>query len=343
MGGIFSAILVLGLVPMFEQFGFVTDYKLLELANLNHPLLRQLMLRTPGTYHHSVTVASLCEAAAEAVGANALQVKVSCYFHDIGKAVQPKYFIENQGGGPNPHDRLPPKTSAKIIINHVLDGEAIAKQYKLPQPIIDGIVMHHGTGLIRFFYAKALEQAEPGQEVDEADYRYPGQCPTTREAGIIMLADRVEAACRTLKDPSRDNIRKLIQELVNGAVVDGQLMDCPLTVRELYTIVDAFTNTLLGIYHHRIEYPGLPQLPPNVTNKASQTGPIITLEIPNPLNEEEEPTKSPMEDRPDEQEENEVKTQSDTVDPVPTEPLPPTGPRLVGPDEASSAEKIKGG
>ena len=286
VGGVLSGFLVLGLVPVFESFGFVTDYKLLELANLNHPLLRQLMLRAPGTYHHSVTVAQLCEAAAEAIGANALQTRVACYFHDIGKAVNPRYFIENQRGGPNPHDRLPPHTSAKVIINHVRDGEAIALQYKLPQIIIDGITMHHGSGLIQYFYAKALEQAGPGDTVDEADFRYPGSPPNSRETGIMMLADKVEAACRTLKDKSPESMRALIQKLVNGAIMDGQLEQCPLTVKELYTIVDAFTDCLMAIYHHRIEYPGIPTRRRPTPTDEQPSGPIITLEIANPLRSE---------------------------------------------------------
>ena len=279
-GGVLSGIVVLGLVPIFELFGFVTDYRLLELANLNHPLLRQLMLRAPGTYHHSVTVAQLCEAAAERIGANALQTRVACYFHDIGKAVNPKYFIENQRGGPNPHDRLPARNSARVIRNHVEDGEAIARQYNLPQPIIDGIVMHHGNGLIRYFYAKALQEAGPDDVVDEADYRYRGSPPDSRETGIMMLADKVEAACRTLKDKSQENIRALIQKIVNGAILDGQLEQCPLTVKELYDIVDAFTDTLLSIYHHRIEYPGIPQRRAEARREDPPSGPIITLETP---------------------------------------------------------------
>ncbi len=282
-GGLLSAFLVLGLVPVFEQFGFVTDYRLLELANLNHPLLRQLMLRAPGTYHHSVTVAQLSEAAAEAIGANALQVRVACYFHDIGKAVNPKYFIENQRGGPNPHDRLPPRASARVILNHVTDGEAIAKQYNLPQPVIDGISMHHGTGLIQYFYVRAKEAAKDGDEVKEADFRYPGRLPNTREAGIMMLADKVEAATRTLKDKSPASIRGLIQKLTNSTLTDGQLEQCPLTVKEIYTIIDAFTETLLGIYHHRIEYPGIPRRGPPEADGERPTGPVITLEISNPF------------------------------------------------------------
>lgn len=280
LGGVFSGIVVLGLVPIFELFGFVTDYRLLELANLNHPLLRQLMLRAPGTYHHSVTVAQLCEAAAERIGANALQTRVACYFHDIGKSVNPKYFIENQRGGPNPHDRLPARTSARIIVNHVEDGEAIARQYNLPQPIIDGIVMHHGNGLIQYFYAKALQEAGPDDVVDDADFRYRGTPPNSRETGIMMLADKVEAACRTLKDKSQENIRALIQKIVNGAILDGQLEQCPLTVKELYDIVHAFTETLLGIYHHRIEYPGIPKRRAEARREDPPSGPIITLETP---------------------------------------------------------------
>ena len=280
LGGVLSGIVVLGLVPIFELFGFVTDYRLLELANLNHPLLRQLMLRAPGTYHHSVTVAQLCEAAAERIGANALQTRVACYFHDIGKAVNPKYFIENQRGGPNPHDRMPARTSARVIVNHVEDGEAIARQYNLPQPIIDGIVMHHGNVLIQYFYAKALQEAGPDEVVDEAEFRYRGTPPDSRETGIMMLADKVEAACRTLPDKSQENIRALIQKIVNGAIMDGQLEQCPLTVRELYDIVDAFTETLLGIYHHRIEYPGIPQRRAEARREDPPSGPIITLDTP---------------------------------------------------------------
>ena len=277
LGGNLSAIMVLGMVPMFELFGFITDYKLLELANLNHPLLRQLMLRAPGSYHHSVIVGSLAEAAAESIGCNALMTRVSCYFHDIGKAVKPSYFIENLRDVPNPHDRLAPHQSARIIINHVLDGAALARQYNLPKPINDAILMHHGTGIIQYFYAKAVEQAGESMMVDPDDFRYPGELPNTREAGIIFLADRAEAACRTLKDPTQESIHAMIQKLVNSAVMDGQLEQCPLTISELYTVIDTFTQTLLGIYHHRIEYPGMPVLPP----KSDQTAPasIITLDV----------------------------------------------------------------
>jgi putative nucleotidyltransferase with HDIG domain len=281
LGGNLSAIMVLGMVPMFELFGFITSYKLLELANLNHPLLRQLMLRAPGTYHHSVIVGSLAENAAESIGCNALLARVSCYFHDVGKMVKPNYFIENLRDAPNPHDRLAPHQSARIIINHVLDGAAIARQYKLPKPIVDGVLMHHGTGIIQYFYAKAVEQAEDASTVNVGDFRYPGLLPDSREAGIIFLADRVEAACRTLKDPTNESIRAMIQTLVNSAITDGQLERCPLTIRDLYTVVDAFTSTLLGIYHHRIEYPGMPVQPPSAGSVPDSA--LITLDVANPV------------------------------------------------------------
>ena len=254
LGGLLSGILVLGMVPLFEAVGFVTDFRLLELANLNHPLLRQLMLRAPGTYHHSVIVGSLAEAAAEAIGANALQARVACYFHDIGKTLKPDYFVENQSGQ-NKHDRLEPHASARILINHVVDGSRMAREHGLPQPIIDNIHMHHGTGIIQYFYARALEQAGEDGEVDERDFRYPGPKPNSREAGIVMLADKVEAATRTIKEPTPENLSAMISKIINSVMADDQFSECPLTFREIYTIADTFVSVLTGIYHHRIEYP----------------------------------------------------------------------------------------
>jgi putative nucleotidyltransferase with HDIG domain len=282
--GFLNAALALLAIPAFEVFGFTTDYKLLELSNLNHPLLRQLMLRAPGTYHHSVIVGSLSEAACEAIGANALLARVACYFHDIGKGLKPQYFVENQRESGNRHDRLSAEHSAQLIINHVIEGGALAEQYKLPRPIIDQIYMHHGTGLIQYFYAKAKEHAGPDDVVDEARFRYPGPKPDSREAGVIMLADKVEAACRTIKDPSEARIRAMIQQIVNSVMVDGQLEQCPLTLKELYQIADTFTMVLLGIYHHRIEYPATA----SISSGKGRFVPVprqgtITLEILNPL------------------------------------------------------------
>lgn len=299
LGGVFSSFMVLALVPIFEMLGYLTDYKLLELANLNHPLIRQLMLRAPGSYHHSIIVSTLSEAAAQAIGGNALLARVCCYFHDVGKAIKPQYFIENQRNAPNRHNRLEPRVSARIIINHVLDGAAIARQYKLPQPIVEGVYMHHGTGLIQYFYAKALERAAPGEVIDEAEFRYPGPRPNSREHGIIMLADKVEAACRTIKDPTPEKLREMIQKLVNSTIEDGQFEDCPLTLKELYTIIDTFTHTLVGIYHQRIEYPGVKRPPLSVPQ--SQRGAVITLEVPGPF-----PRKDTEPDSPDEELEEEA-------------------------------------
>jgi putative nucleotidyltransferase with HDIG domain len=284
LSGLASAVLALGITPVFELFGFTTDYKLLELASLNHPLLRQLMLRAPGTYHHSVIVGTLSEAACEAIGANALLARVACYFHDIGKGIKPQYFVENQREGQNRHDRMSPEASAAVIINHVREGAALARQHGLPRPIVDNIFMHHGTGLIQYFYARAREAAPAGEAVDERLFRYPGPKPDSREAGVIMLADKVEAACRTIKEPSEERMRAMIQQIVNGVMNDGQLEECPLTLKELYVIADVFTNVLMGIHHHRIEYPstraissGSGKLPP-----VPRQG-VITLEIAHPL------------------------------------------------------------
>lgn len=282
--GLVHAAFALATVPMFELLGFITDYKLLELANLNHPLLRQLMLRAPGTYHHSVIVGSLSEAACEAIGANALLARVACYFHDIGKGVKPQYFVENQRDEPSRHERLSPAQSAAVIINHVRDGGQLARQHQLPRPITDQIYMHHGTGLIQYFYAKAKEQLPEGETLDEAPFRYPGPKPDSREAGVIMLADKVEAACRTIREPTEARIRAMIQQIINSVMVDGQFEDCPLTLRELYLIGDTFTNVLLGIYHHRIEYPQTAA----IASGRGKFVPVpkqgtITLEIVNPL------------------------------------------------------------
>ncbi len=286
--GLLSAFLVLFLVPVFESFGFVTDLQLLELANLNHPLLRNLMLRAPGTYHHSVMVGTLAEAAAEAVGCNALLARVASYFHDIGKAVTPQYFVENQVPGHNRHDRLSPHMSARIIVDHVRNGAAIARRHKLPQPIIDNIWMHHGTGLLYYFYRKALE-VDP--EVSEDDFRYPGPRPDTREAGIIHLADKVEAACRSIQHPTPERIRGMITRIVNTTLADGQLEECPLTVKEIYTITGVFQDVILAIHHQRIEYPETREISSGeqaraiakaavASGSAAPKEAVITLEIP---------------------------------------------------------------
>jgi putative nucleotidyltransferase with HDIG domain len=277
-GGVLSSFLVLGLVPLFEQFGFVTDLQLLELGNLDHPLLRNLMLRAPGTYHHSVIVGTLAEAAAEAVGCNALLCRVCSYFHDIGKAIKPQYFAENQRGMPNLHDKLPPRMSAQLIIDHVREGGAIARRNNLPRPIVDAIYQHHGDGLLKHFYDKS-RQEDP--DVDEADFRYPGPRPDTREMGIIMLADKTEAACRTIQNPTPERVNAMIQKIINSVIQDGQFQECPLTVKDLYVIGSTFQQVILGIYHHRVEYPETSAIsrggePPQKPAPEA----VITLELP---------------------------------------------------------------
>jgi cyclic-di-AMP phosphodiesterase PgpH len=259
LGGLLAAVVVSAVLPLLESlFHLTTDIKLLELASLNHPLLRQLVVQAPGTYHHSMLVGALAEAAAEAIGANALLARVGSYYHDIGKMLTPEYFVENQLGRSNKHDRLSPSMSALIIMAHVKDGIKLAKEYKLPQRIIDIIPQHHGTNLISYFYNKAKELEDPHvQQVQEGDYRYPGPKPQSREAAIVMLADKVEAASRVLADPTPQRISGLVQRMVSNIFMDGQLDECDLTLRDLQKIVEAFVRTLIAIYHHRIEYPAV--------------------------------------------------------------------------------------
>jgi putative nucleotidyltransferase with HDIG domain len=259
LGGALAAVVVSAVLPLLESlFKRTTDIKLLELASLNHPLLRQLIVQAPGTYHHSMLVGTLAEAAAEAIDANALLARVGSYYHDIGKMLTPEYFVENQAGRGNKHDRLSPSMSALIIMSHVKDGIKLAKEYKLPQRIIDMIPQHHGTNLITYFYNKAKELEDPSvQQVHEGDYRYPGPKPQTREAAIVMLADKVEAATRVLTEPTPQRITGLVQRMVSNIFMDGQLDECDLTLRDLQKISDAFVRTLIAIYHHRVEYPAV--------------------------------------------------------------------------------------
>lgn len=288
-GGVLSAFVALGLLPLFETAGFVTDYRMLELANLNHPLLRQLMLRAPGSYHHSVIVGSLAEAGCEAIGANALQARVASYFHDIGKANKPQYFVENQRGVANRHDTMDPYVSSRVIIGHVVDGGRMAREHKLPKPIVDNIYMHHGTGILQYFYDRAVQDAH-GRPVDEAQFRYPGPKPDTREAGVIMLADKVEAATRTIREPSEESFRAMIHQIINSVMADNQFEKCPLTFHEISLVADTFVKVLLGIHHQRVEYPHTAAIsrgntmpaPPADDVAVRRKGSVITLELPSP-------------------------------------------------------------
>jgi putative nucleotidyltransferase with HDIG domain len=257
IGGPVSLGIVSFLLPILENiFGITTDTRLLELSNQNLPLLKRLSLEAPGTYQHSLAVSNLAEAGADAVGANALLLRVCAYYHDIGKLVKPEYFVENQRGV-NPHDELAPSMSALVIQSHVKEGLEMAREANLPMPIRHSIATHHGTKLIRYFYSKALERGTEGKtEARESDYRYPGPRPNTKEMGILMLADAVEAAARTLDNPSPAKIQGMIDQIFSNALEDDQLDDCELTFSELDKVASAFLWVLTNMYHHRIDYPG---------------------------------------------------------------------------------------
>ncbi len=255
LGGIGSGIIASGLAPLIEvTFGYTTDITLLELANLDRPILRRLMMEAPGTYHHSVIVGSMVEAAAAEIGVNPLLAKVCGYYHDIGKINKPLYFIENQSNGHNRHNKLAPSMSSLILISHVKEGVEIARENKLGQVIIDMISQHHGTSLITFFYEKA-KSLKGKDTVKIEDYRYPGPIPQTIEAGLVMLADVVEASARTLEDPTPARIQGHVQNQINKVFSDGQLDNCELTLKDLHSIAKCFNKILNGIYHNRIDYP----------------------------------------------------------------------------------------
>jgi hypothetical protein len=256
-GGPLCAVIVIGTVPLIESlFKYTTNIKLLELANMNNPLLRELMVQAPGTYHHSVVVGNLVEAAAEAIHANPLLARVAAYYHDIGKVRKPLYFIENLGCRENRHDKLNPSMSALILMAHAKDGVDLAREWKLGEPIEDIIRQHHGTTLIKYFFEKAKNRNEGGDiPVDERDYRYPGPKPQSREAALIMLADAVEAASRTLSDPTPARIKGMVQKIINNIFTDGQLDNCEMTLKDFHLIAKNFNLILTGMFHQRIDYP----------------------------------------------------------------------------------------
>lgn len=258
-GGLVTAVLVIGLMPFFEStFGILSALKLVELSNPNHPLLRKLLTETPGTYHHSVMVGNLSEAAAEAIGANGLLCRVGSYYHDIGKTKRPSYFIENQNGMENPHDSMDPKLSKSIIIAHARDGVEMQKDYKLPKPIRDIAEQHHGTSFLHYFYHKALRQAEEqGIQADftEDDFRYPGPKAQSKEAAVVGISDSVEAAVRSLRKPTVEQVESMIEKIIKSKLDDHQFNDCDLTMRELDIIAQTLKETVMGIFHSRIEYP----------------------------------------------------------------------------------------
>ena len=247
------------LLPTVEKtFQVQTDLSLIELGDPAHPLLQELIRRAPGTYNHSITVASLAEAAAEAIGARGLLVRVGAYFHDIGKMLKPGYFVENQGLGDNRHESLVPAMSTLVIIAHVKDGADLARQNRLPQQIIDFIQQHHGTTLVEYFYRQASEQQESDPDagdVDESTFRYPGPKPQSKEAGVLMLADAVESASRVLVEPTPARIESLVEELSMKRLMDGQFDECGLTLEEVRKIGESLVKSLTAVYHGRVKYP----------------------------------------------------------------------------------------
>jgi putative nucleotidyltransferase with HDIG domain len=277
-GGLLTAAFVGLVIPINESlFDILTDVKLLELSNMELPLLRDLAIQAPGTQQHSMMVGSLAETAAEAIDANALLVRIGCYYHDIGKMMAPEMFIENQGGRPNPHDQMDPKRSASVITGHVRKGILMAQEADLPKQIVDLIPQHHGTRRLHYFYNKALnEVSKTGEPVNEEHYRYPGPKPQTREAAIVMLSDCAEAAARTLDDPKPENIRAIIKRITDDVIADGQLEECELTMREYNQVRESLIQTLCNIYHHRIKYPGFNL--PDEKDESSTPPPLVELE-----------------------------------------------------------------
>jgi putative nucleotidyltransferase with HDIG domain len=250
-----SAILAMGFVPIFEMFtGITTDQTLLEWADPNRSLLKHLSLEAPGTYAHTINVANLAEAAANSIGANGLLCRVGLYYHDVGKMQRPQYFVENQPEGKNPHDRLPPDTSAAIVKDHVVEGLRLAREAKVPEVVAAFIPEHHGTQRIGFFWEKAKE-AYGEEALNVEDFTYPGPKPQSRETAVAMLADSVESAMRALQDPTPERVRSLVESLVDAKMQDGQLDESPLTLREIRQIKEQFIKVLSGIHHHRIDYP----------------------------------------------------------------------------------------
>ncbi|EPZ52593.1 HD family phosphohydrolase [Alicyclobacillus acidoterrestris] len=260
LNGIIAAILAMGVLPFFETaFGLLTPIRLLELSNPNNPLLRQVLMEAPGTYHHSLIVGNLAEAAAEIVGADPLLCRVGAYYHDVGKTKRPAFFVENQMTKENPHDKIAPSLSHLIITSHVSDGLEMQKRAGLPKPIQDICATHHGTTILWYFYNKAKELDKNGT-VKVDDFRYPGPKPKTRECAILMICDAVEAAVRSMARPTPNRVEGVIRKIIRDRLQDGQLDECDLTLQDLDVMIGAFMKTLKGVYHSRIEYPDIDKL-----------------------------------------------------------------------------------
>lgn len=248
------------ILPLLEwAFDLVTDISLLELSDLNHPILKRMIVEAPGTYHHSLVVSTLAESACESIGAHALLARVGCYFHDIGKIARAEYFTENMGyQSRSQHEKLTPTMSCLIIMNHTRDGIELGRKYKLREPILRFIPEHQGTGVIYYFYKKALDMAEKDEKINMEDFRYPGPKPQTKETAVALLADSTEAASRSLKNPSPESIRELVRKIINDKFIDGQLDECNLTLRDLHKIQESFIYNLNAIFHTRVTYPAKP-------------------------------------------------------------------------------------
>ena len=256
VNGLLCGIITLGILPLFEYLlRAVSNISLMELADSNQPILQRMILEAPGTYHHSLIVGNLSDAACSAIGANGLLARIGAYYHDIGKLHKPEYFIENQDIRKNVHDTLSPTMSKLVIMNHIKEGLEFAKKYNLSPVLWDFIQQHHGNSLVYYFYRRALEGKEEDQEVTEEGFRYPGPKPTTRETAIVLLADSVEAATRSLKDPTPDRIQEMVHKIINNKFIDGQLDECELTLKDIEKISGVFSKILSGIYHSRLNYP----------------------------------------------------------------------------------------
>jgi len=254
--GLLSGIITLGILPLFEYLlQSVSNISLLELADFHHPVLQRMIIQAPGTYHHSLIVGNLSDTACATIGANALLARTGAYYHDIGKLQKPEYFIENQDIKKNKHDALSPTMSKLIIMNHVKEGIDLARKYKISPVLWDFILQHHGNSLVYYFYRRALEDREEDQEVSEEGFRYPGPKPNTKETAVVLLADSVEAATRSLKDPTPGKIEEVVHKIINNKFIDGQLDECELTLKDIEKVSGVFTKILSGIYHSRVNYP----------------------------------------------------------------------------------------
>lgn len=271
LNGLVSAIIVLGVLPLFEYlFRTVTNISLLELADSNHPLLQRMVLEAPGTYLHSLVVGNISEAACNAIGANSLLARVGGYYHDIGKLSKPEYFSENQGISVSKHEGLPATMSKLVIMNHVKEGLELAKKYRLSPAITDFIRQHHGNSLVYYFYRRALESLEEDQKIQEEGFRYPGPKPDTKETAVVLLADSVEAATRALKDPTPTKIEEIVYKVINNKFIDRQLDECDLTLKDLENISAVYLRILSGIYPGRVSYPEETESENNSTKPAKE-------------------------------------------------------------------------